>query len=449
MDIKQEKKGNLNTLVKINIEPSDYKEKVDKAIKSHSKKARIPGFRPGRVPASHIKKLYGKSILLEELNQLLSDTLNNYITENNLSILGQPLPRTDEEPRYNWDFEDTFGFTYELGLAPEFEIKISEKDKFTQYQVKADEKSIDERIKNLRRSYGKMTNPEESAEGDVIYGEFQQLTPEGAVFEEGVKATGSLRLELVEDKKILASLTGLKKDDELEIDLHKAFKTDAAHKIHHLLNIDEETAAALTSPFRLTVKNINRLEEAELNAEFFERAFPGTGVENEEQMRKQVAGEIESNMTGYASQRLQRDIYEKMIEKSKIDLPDDFLKRWLKTSNEQTSEEQIEQEYPDFAKSLRVTLIENKLLKENNIEIGSEEIIETAKQRIAAQFSMYSPTPLPDEQLNQYVMSTLQDKDQANRMYEEVRSRRVFEHLKSVVKLQEKEIGYQEFLDLK
>lgn len=451
MNITQEKIGDLNALVTIDIQPEDYREKVENAVRSYRKKARIPGFRPGMVPAGHIKKLYGKSILLEEINNLLSESLNNYITENKLEILGQPLPRAgEEEKEYNWDFEDRFDFSYELGLAPDIEVGFSGKDKFTHYQVKADEETIDGRVRNLRRGYGKVTNPEESAEGDVIYGTFIQLNPDGTEFEGGIQADGSLRLELVESKKALKSLTGLKKDDEITLDLHKTFKEDAVHKISHLLNIEEDIAKDLKSEFKLIVKNVNRLEEAELDEEFFKKVFPDGSVNTEEELRAKVAEEVEQTMRSHADSRLQADIYNYALDKFKIELPDDFLKRWLKSTNEQVPEEQIEQEYPDFARNLRLTLLENKLLKQNGLEITSEEVIALARQKIAAQFAMYSPgNMLSDEQLSEYAVNYLQDRERANHLYEEIRSAKVLDHLKSTVKLNEKEIGYKEFLDLK
>ncbi|QEC52878.1 trigger factor [Anseongella ginsenosidimutans] len=450
MNITQEKTGELNALVTINIEAEDYREQVEKAIKSYSKKVRIPGFRPGMVPKGHIKKLYGKSILLEEINNLLSDSLNNYISENKLEILGQPLPKAADDKEFKWDFGEAFDFSYELGLAPDFDAKFSDKDKFTLYRVKADEETVNNRIKNLRRGYGKVSNPEESAEGDVINGVFTQLATDKTVMEEGIEAPGTLRLELVEDKKILKSLTGLKEGDEVDIDLHKAFKEDASHKISHLLNIEEDIAKDLKSEFRLKVKGINRMEEAELNEEFFKKVFPEGDVSTEEEMREKVAKEVEDVMGSHADNKLQSDIYAHALEKFKIELPDDFLQRWLKATNENIPDEQIEKEYPDFAKNLRLTLLENKILKESGVEVKSEDIIALAKEKIAAQFRMYSANmPLTDEQLSEYAVNFLQDRERANQLYEEIRSKTVFEQVKSQVKLNEKEISYKDFLELK
>ena len=198
MNISQEKIDNLNAVVKININPEDYQPRVEKAIKEHAKKAKIPGFRPGMVPSSHIKRMYGKSILVDEINNMLSDTLNKYLEDEKLEVLGQPLPkRADDEKEYNWDFADNFEFNYEVGLAPEFSIDFSSNDKLTQYVIKADEATLAERIKNIRRGYGKMTNPDVSADGDVLYGELVQLSPDGSVFEDGISNTASVRLDKI------------------------------------------------------------------------------------------------------------------------------------------------------------------------------------------------------------------------------------------------------------
>ena len=271
MNISQEKIDNLNAVVKINIKPEDYQQRVDKAIKDHAKKAKIPGFRPGMVPPSHIKKMYGKSILVDEVNNLLSDTLNNYITEQQLEVLGQPLPKMDDSKQYNWDFADDFEFNYEVGLAPEFDIDFSSKDKVTQYVIKADEETIAARIKNIRKSYGKMTNPDVSADGDVLYAELVQLSPDGSVFDEGINTNTSIRLGELKDEKIKKSLIGLKKGDEAVLDIQKIIDAISAK--------DSAQFDEVKSNFRLTVKNVNRLEESDLNQEFFDKLF-GEGNSN-------------------------------------------------------------------------------------------------------------------------------------------------------------------------
>ncbi|MET3979477.1 trigger factor [Mucilaginibacter sp. UYP25] len=444
MNISQEKIDNLNTVVKININPEDYQPRVEKAMKDQAKKAKLPGFRPGMVPVGHIKKMYGKSILVDEINNMLSDTLNKYLEEEKLEVLGQPLPKVDDKKEYNWDFADNFEFNYEVGLAPEFNIDFSSKDKVTQYVIKVDEKTLASRIKNIRRSYGKMTNPDVSADDDVLYAELTQLSPDGSVFEGGISNITSVRLDQIQDEAIKKSLLGLKKGDELVFDINAAFDNDAA-KVAGLLKIEEDEAADLKSNFNLNVKNVNRLEEGDLNQEFFDKLFGEGVVTDEAGFRAKITEELEMMMTQDAERKLQDEIYNYSIGKVDFELPDAFLKRWLKATNEKLTGEELEGGYNDFAKNLKWTLIENKLMKENNIDIKYEEVFEFAKGSLDQQFRMYSPQALTDEQLGQYTVQYLQNKENANKVFEQVKALKVFDYIKSVITLDKKEILFSDF----
>ena len=447
MNIAQDKIDNLNSVLTVKLSPEDYKLRVEKAIKDQAKKAKLPGFRPGMVPPSHIKRMHGKSILLEEINNLLNDTLSNYINENKLQVLGQPLPKVDETKDYNWDYTDEFEFVYELGTAPEFTIDISAADKLVNYVIKIDEETLASRITNLRKSYGKMTVPDVSADGDVLYADLVQLSPDGSVFEGGISSTASVRTDQVVDEAIKSTLLGLKKDDIIEFDIKKAFegKNEIIVKV---LNIKEEDIQDLQSKFRLTVKNINRLEEGDLNQEFYDKLFGADVVKNEDEFRAKITDELESMMVQNADQRLQNDIYNYINNKINFDLPDEFLKRWLKTSNEKISEDELEGGYNDFAKNLKWTLIENKIIKDNQIEIKYEDVLALAKQRLQAQFAMYSPEPISEEQLSQYSVQFLQNKENANRIFEEVKALKVFDYLKGVFTLDKQDIAFNKFNEL-
>ncbi|RYE28845.1 MAG: trigger factor, partial [Sphingobacteriaceae bacterium] len=438
MNITQEKIDDLNAVLNIKINQEDYQARVEKAIKEQAKKAKLPGFRPGMVPAAHIKKMYGKSILVDEINHLLSDSLNNYITDNQLEVLGQPLPKEDDDKTFNWDFTEDYEFNYEVGLAPEFALDFSAADVVPQYVVKIDDETLQARIKNIRRSYGKMTNPDVSADEDVLYSELKQLSPDGSVFEGGITNTTSVRIEQIADEEVKSSLIGLKKGDVVTFDINKAFNGDAA-KIAALLKIEEAEAADLKSNFQLTVKNVNRLEESDLNQEFFDKIFGEDVIHNEEEFRAKIVEEQEAMMAQDAERKLQDELYNFVLSKVNFELPDEFLKRWLKVSNEKLSDEELEGGYSDFAKNLKWTLVENKIIKDNNIEIKYEEVFQAAKQRLDAQFRMYSPQALDEEQLGQYTVQFLQNKDNANKLFEEVKALKVFDYLKTVVTLDKKE----------
>ncbi|MEO6632018.1 MAG: trigger factor, partial [Mucilaginibacter sp.] len=265
----------------------------------------------------------------------------------------------------------------------------------------------------------------------------------GSVCEDGISNTASLRLDQIKDEAVKASLIGLKKGDEVTLDIQKAFDNDAA-KVAGLLKIDEETAADLKSDFRLTVKNINRLEEGDLNQEFFDKLFGEGAVTNEEEFRSKITEELETMMQQDSERKLQDEIYQYGLNKVQFDLPDDFLKRWLKATNEKLTAEELAGGYNDFAQNLKWTLIENKIIKDNNIEIKYEDVFQLAKARLGQQFSMYGQ-PIDEEQLGQYAVQYLQNKENANKIFEDVKALTVFGYVKGVVTLEPKEISYTDF----
>jgi len=234
----------------------------------------------------------------------LSDSLNNYINDQQLEVLGQPLPKIDDKKEYNWDFADNFEFNYEIGLAPEFNIDFSSNDHVTQYEIKVDDETLASRIKNIRKSYGKMTNPDVSADDDVLYSDLVQLSPDGSVFEDGITNTTSVRLDQVQDEATKQSLIGLKKGDVVTFDIQKAYDNDAA-RIAAILKIDEDEAEQVKSNFQLTVKNINRLEESDLNQEFFDKLFGEGVVTDEAGFRAKITEEIETMMQQDSERQLQ------------------------------------------------------------------------------------------------------------------------------------------------
>ncbi|MBY0244078.1 MAG: trigger factor [Sphingobacteriaceae bacterium] len=446
MNITQTKINDLGIKVNIVIAPADYTEKTSQKVKEQAKKATVAGFRKGMVPAAHIQRTHGKEILINVVNTILSEGLNNYITENKINILGQPLPLPTTAD-FKWDGNDTFSFDYELGLSPEITVDITSKNKFTQYVVKADEKTLAERMKNIRRSYGKMTNPEVSIEGDVLFGAFTQLDTKNNVFEGGINNTATLRLDLITDKAILKSLVGLKKDDEVVLDIQKALNGDI-DLIAKTLKIEAEDAKDLKANFNFKVSNVNRLEEADLNQEFYDKIFGAGVVSDEAGFKAKITEEIESMFEQDAERKLSNDIYADLVENIKMDLPEDFLKRWLQATNEKLSEKDLNEGFNDFAKNLKWTLIENKIITTQKIELKYEDVFKTAKNRLSAQFAMYSPTPVSEEQLAQYTTQFLQEKENANRIFDEVKAIKTFEYIKTVATIEKKEIGYDKFTEL-
>ena len=441
MNISHQKIDDINAKITVDLAPEDYNPVVDKAIKDQAKKAKLPGFRPGLVPVGHIRRTYGKSILLDEINRVVNDKISAYITEQKLEVLGQPLPVEGDDANYNWDFKDTFSFNYEIGLAPEFEVPFTAETEFTEYDIKADEATLAERIKNLRRSYGKMTNPEVSEAGDVLYATLKQDK------EEGIEQTTSVRTDIIEDEAIKSSLVGLKKDDVVKIDVKKAFNSVDLARI---LAITEEQVAELdVTDFELTVKNINRLEESDLNQEFFDKLFAADEVTTEEQFNAKVKEEVENLFKQNSAQKLRNDMYTFGMDKVDVKFPDEFLKRWLKATNPNLSAEEIEEGFADFVSNLKWTIIENRIVTANNLEVKYDEVVDLAKERIYGQIKMYNINEEPtDEQLGQFALQLLSDREQANRLFEEVKALKVFDHLKSTVKINTEAIDYDKFQEL-
>ncbi|MCY4779980.1 trigger factor [Sphingobacterium sp. UT-1RO-CII-1] len=440
MNISHQKVDDVNASIKVELTPEDYNPSVDKAIKEQAKKAKLPGFRPGMVPVGHIKRTYGKSILFDEVNKLVNDKISEYIAENKIEVLGQPLPaESDADTNYNWDFTDTFSFNYEIGIAPEFEVPFSASTEFVAYDIKADEETLTERIKNLRRSYGKMTNPEVSEEGDVLYATLTQQKDESPI-----EKTTSVRTDIIEDAKTKKALAGLKKDDVAKLDVKKSFKVADLARI---LGITEEEATALdVTKFELKVNNINRLEESDLDQEFFDKLFPAGEVTTEEQFTAKVKEEVENLFKQNADQKLRNDMYTYGMDKVEATFPENFLKKWLKATNPSISEKDLEEGFADFLSNLKWTIIENRIVTANSLEVKYEEVVNLAKERIYSQIKMYNINEEPtDDQLNQYAMQLLQDREQANRLFEEAKALKVFDHLKNTVKVTAKEITFVEF----
>ena len=441
MNISHQKIDDINAKITVDLAPEDYNPAVDKAIKDQAKKAKLPGFRPGLVPVGHIRRTYGKSILLDEINRVVNDKISAYITEQKLEVLGQPLPVEGDDANYNWDYKDTFSFNYEIGLAPEFEVPFTAETEFTEFDIKADEATLAERIKNLRRSYGKMTNPEVSEAGDVLYATLKQDK------EEGIEQTTSVRTDIIEDEAIKSSLVGLKKDDVVKIDVKKAFNSVDLARI---LAITEEQVAELdVTDFELTVKNINRLEESDLNQEFFDKLFAADEVTTEEQFNAKVKEEVENLFKQNSAQKLRNDMYTFGMDKVDVKFPEEFLKRWLKATNPNLSAEEIEEGFADFVSNLKWTIIENRIVTANNLEVKYDEVVDLAKERIYGQIKMYNINEEPtDEQLGQFALQLLSDREQANRLFEEVKALKVFDHLKSTVKINTEAIDYDKFQEL-
>lgn len=442
MNITQEKIDALNAKLKISVEAADYQEKVEQVIVNYRKTASVPGFRKGKIPMGQVKKMIGKSVLIDEVNKLLQEAIYKHITDGKLEVLGNPLPLTTE---VDWDNDSDFSFEYEMGMAPEFSVPLDQKGKFDFFKIVADTKMVDHYTNDMAKRYGKMTQPEKSALTDLMMVEFFQLDENGAVLEGGVNHTSSVALDIVQDKKVQKSLVGLQNDSEVVIRINKDFSNDA----HHMLNISKEELEVLDADFKLLIKSISRMEPADLNQELFDKVFGKDEIKTAKAFKAKIKEEVEKSFVSESDNKLKNDVILHLIKKVKLDLPDDFLKRWLVASNENgLTMEQVEQEYSQYSDSLKWQLIENKIIKENDLEVKNEDVIAHAKELIVRNFTQYGQPAPDDDKLNEISMKVLENEEERKKVYNELYDRKTMSLYKEKFKLTEKEVSYDDFVKL-
>ncbi len=445
MNITREEIGTLNEILKINLTPEDYTEKVESELKKYQKSMNLPGFRPGHVPVGLVKKRYGKSILIDELNKIVSGSIESYITEQKLDLLGSPIPQPSNDSINNWDAPGNFEFIFEIGLAPQFSLTLPPSQTFTSYEIIVEEDKITQYVDDIRRKYGKFSNPEASNELTIFYGDFAELDAAGAVKEGGIISRSTLSVESVKDDAVKKSLIGLKKDDTVKVNLAVAFNNDA-DEIAHMLNQPVDKVSGINSDFNYTIDTVNQVEKAEMNQEFFDKIYGENVVTDEAGFREKVRAEIAGMYVQDTDMKLKHDIEDHLLDELSLKLPDAFLQKWLQTAVEKPlTPEQVEKEYGGYSRGMKLRLIENRIFRDQNMNISQDEIREMAKQYILHQFSGYS-AGLTDEIMTGLVNRYLEKRESVERIIETLSDRKVFNYLKSVVNTNVIKVSYDEFL---
>jgi len=443
MEITKDQTGGQTAVIKIAVQPEDYRPKVETVLKKYQRTANIPGFRPGKIPAGMIKKMYGKPVLAEELNNLLSDALYKYIYEQKMSMLGSPLPMRSEKEQL---FEDgqSFEFSYEVGLAPEFNIEVTSKDKLPYYLVKVDDKMMENEMGDLRRRFGKYTNPEVSEATHILYGDFEEMEDPNAIKAGGHKATSTIALEMIKDPIDRNQFIGLKKDSIVLFNPMKVLNNDA--EVSAMLNLKD--SPAVNSDYRFTVKSINNLEKAEVNEELFNKVYGEGVVKTEEEFREKIRQSIASYFEVDSDRKLQKDLKNYLLQKVEIPLPDDFLKRMLKETSQKKdiSEQEFDHQYFHEAENLRWSLIRDKVAKENNLTVEEEEIKKLASASIRQQFSKYGVYDLTEDRLAELMEAHLKKDDSRDHYEKSILENKVFRNLKARVNLEVEELPYEDFV---
>jgi trigger factor len=446
MDITLNKKDDLNATISIKVAKDDYQEKVDTVLKDYRKKANVPGFRPGKVPMGYVKKMYGKAILVDEINKILSESLVDYIRKENLNILGEPLPsRESEQNQIDWDTQEEFEFTFDIAHAPEFEVKLSKREKINFYELKADDKLIDDTIQNYAYRNGSNKPADEIKDADeTLKGDIVELDSENNPKEEGInKEDGLISLHVMKDDEIKESFKGKKVGDTISFNIRKAYPNDT--EIASLFDIPKEEAAKLNSDFNITIKEINKFEPAEVNQELFDQLYGEGNVTSDEEFRAKVVEEIKNSFKPQSEYKFLLDAKDKLVDKLKLELPDEFLKRWLDATNKELTKEKIEEDYESFQKDMQWQLIVDKIYKDNEFKIEDDEIMNFAKESTRQQFMQYGLSYVPDEQLENYAKEIVSKPEERRKIIDKLVENKVLDYIKESVKIENKEVSMDEF----
>lgn len=436
----------VNAILKVEVKKADYEAKVNDAIKNFRKKANVPGFRPGTVPVGMVKKMYGKSILAEEINKLVGENIYKYIQDNKLNVLGEPLPNEEKQQPIDFAVEGDYEFFFDLGLAPEIKMSLTKKDKIDYYKIEITEEMVDKQIESYKANYGKYETIEDgSKETDLLKGEVVELE-NGQPKEGGIRVESAvLMVSYMKNDEEKAKFADVKKGSEVVFNPGKAYDGNET-EIASFLHIEKDAVEAIAPEFKFIVSEITRYKEADLDQELFDKVL-GEGVAKTE-------GEFKQNVKDLLSTQLEPDSDYKFLldvrqflEKKAGDLqfPDAFLKRWLLTTSTDRTPEALDEEYPKIVEDLKFHLIKEQLVKDNDIKVEEQDVRAIAVQSARAQFAQYGMAGVPDEMVLNYADQMLKNKENSRNLIERAVENKLVAYLKSTLGLDEKEVSIDEF----
>ncbi|MBQ4358191.1 MAG: trigger factor [Paludibacteraceae bacterium] len=439
MNVERKDLDAVNVQLVISVVKADYEEKVNKDINTTRKKVNMPGFRPGHVPASMVKKMYGTQILVDNINKLVSEELYKYIKDNNLSILGDPLP-SENQKDVNFETDESFEFAFDLGIAPEIDATIDGKTKIPYYQIELTDTMIDDQVKTYASRFGSYSKAEKSEEKDILKVDAEEVGKEN-----GIKLTDAIfSAQYIADAKIKKSFVGKAVGDIVTMNPSKAYDNES--EVAALLKIKKEEIGDHNGDFNFTIKEITRYTEAEINQDLFDKVFGKDTVKDEKSFREKIKEQIQKNLDADSDYKFSLDARETLIKKAgEIQFPDAFLKRWAKTTNKELTDEKLEEQYADMINDLKWHLIQEKMAKSNNVKIEDQDVDEFAKKVALAQFAQYGMSNVPDDVLNGYVADMKKDQKAINNMLNGVMNEKINAIIKSTAKLEEKKISLEDF----
>ncbi len=447
MNITQENSDKLNAILNVKVEQADYAERVEKVLKDYRRQAKVDGFRPGMVPMGLIKKMYHTPVLVDEVNKLVSESLFNYLQENKVNILGEPLPHKDEEKKFDFEKDTEFEFRFDLGLAPELNMEVTAKDKVALYKIKVDKKQQDEYKEQLLQRFGEFKAVEKAGNDELVKCTLVKVDKEGNEVENGIRVENvSMSLDMMKDDDQKVLFSGTAGGDEVVFDVKKAYPNDT--ELASLLRIDKTEVAMLEGSFKCIIDEVNKFEKAVVGQEFYDKVYGEGEVKTEEEFTKRVTEEIALNYERESEYRFMVDAREALIKKAKIDLPVDFLKRWMVETNEQITEEQVAEDFEKYEDDFRWQLIKEHLLKQQDIKVSEEEALEAAKAMALNQYMQYGMSNVPEEYLESYAKEMMSKPEESRKFYEQKGEEKLISHIKTVVKLDEKEVSSEKFRKL-
>jgi trigger factor len=445
MNITKESTGELTASLKVEVREEDYLDKVNKILKDYQRKANVPGFRPGKVPFGMVKKMYGTAVMADEVNKLVSEQLTAYLRENEIKMLGYPIPNDEKTGLVDWNTQSSFDLFFDVGLAPEFELNFSKEVEVDYYKIKVSDEQVEEEVKRLSQQHGKMEKTETSEEQDWVDGTMVQLDDNGNALENGINTESYIYPPSIKTDEQKARFIGLKADDSVEFDIRELFPENK--DIARLLKVTEKEAASISGHFKFTVKEISRMIPAEMNEEFFAKVFPGQEIADEEAFRKLIAEHMEKNYSGESDKKFLQDAVDKLMELNIFSLPEDFLKRWMLESNRgEVSAEEIEKDFPNLSKSLKWDLVKQKIAKQHSIRVTDEDLENYVKAYFTGRFGQAFEED--DERMNDLIKKVLSKEEDTERIEADIFNARLLQVMKEQLNLNIKELSVEDFITL-
>ncbi|MCK9616626.1 MAG: trigger factor [Lentimicrobiaceae bacterium] len=444
MNIQLENTGELTASITVFIPETDYKENVNKLLKDYQKKANIPGFRPGNVPFGMINRMYGKAVVAEEVNKIASEALTNYLKDNAIDILGHPVANTEKSPAINWDEQKDFTFVFDLGIAPSMNIAFGKEIEVPYYHINITDSDLDKQVQDICNQNGTQTESEVVADNDIITAHFAETDKDGNDVENGIAHSSAFITSRIKDNSIKEKIIGLKKGEKIIVEIKKAFEE---FELTYILGVEKNKIETLPVYFSLTPETIKHNQPAELNTELFGKIFATDTPQTEEQFRERVKQDMSSQLVNESEGKFLHDVKDVLLEKTQLPLPDAFLQQWLLEINEgKITQEQLEQQYPSYAESLRWQLIENKILKGNSIEVTQEDMREYVKAIFKRTDTEETPEQL--QALDRIADSILENEEQSKRINDKIYDEKMNIFFKENFTVLIKEISYSDFYEM-